>query len=76
MAMSHILNTSAPPKHESTSETIAAFHLSTLPGWIYVAMAEYKQSDWYNNIDALLAECKVVAREDTIHTGMRMVSYC
>jgi hypothetical protein len=63
--MSHILNTSPPPEHESTSEIIAVFRLSTLPGWIYVAMAEYEQSDWYDDIDALLAECKVVAREDT-----------
>jgi hypothetical protein len=65
MAISHILNTSPPPGHESTSEIIAVFRLSTLPGWIYVAMAEYEQSDWYDDIEALLAECKVVAREDT-----------
>jgi hypothetical protein len=63
--MDHLLNTAPPPEHDSTCEIITAFRLSTLPGWIYVAMAEYEQSDWYSDIEALLDECDVVVRNDT-----------
>jgi hypothetical protein len=58
-----------PPRAEASnilaSEVIAVFRLSTLPGWVYIAMTGDEGEHLYNDVQALVAECGIVARDDT-----------
>jgi hypothetical protein len=47
------------------SDIIAVFRLSMLPGWVYIAMTGDEGEHLYNDIQALVAECGIVARDDT-----------
>jgi hypothetical protein len=47
------------------SEILAIFRLSTVPGWVYVAIAGDKEVQLYYDIQYLIKECRVVVRKDT-----------
>jgi hypothetical protein len=72
--MDHICNTPHPELETDSngddlhSEILAIFHLSTLPGWVYVAMTGDSKLELFYDIDALVNECPVVVQEDMATT--------
>jgi hypothetical protein len=68
--MHHLRTTLWPPEVETgdgnlQSEILAIFRLGSVPGWVYMAMTGDKELELYDDVEALIADCPVVVREDT-----------
>jgi hypothetical protein len=71
--MEHIQSTPHPPELEIDdddlpSKILAIFHLSMVPGWVYIAITGDHEPELCDNIEALVKECQFVFRDNTAIT--------